>query len=75
MRKKRSVEDWKLLFRTALDLVTAELSVEPRATDDELAEKIYYNYNSQATDPTDTTVTKPAQTQNEPMFSQYKERY
>ena len=63
MRRKRSVEDWRRLSRTALDLVVAELSLEPRGTNDELAEGIHNRYNSQAADATDTAGSDPSQRQ------------
>ena len=47
VRKKRSLEDWAKLPRQALDLVIAELSVDPRDTDEELADRIYHHYQGQ----------------------------
>ena len=46
-RKKRSLEDWANLPQQALDSVIAELSLDPRGTEEELADRIYHHYQGQ----------------------------
>ena len=57
IRKSRSLEDWSSLSRPALNLVIADLSLEPRGSHAELAQRIFDHYHAgqspnATTDPT-----------------------
>jgi hypothetical protein len=83
MRRARSLDDWNKLSRPTLNLIVAELSLEPRGSHAELAQRIFLHYHPQpqpdltAPNPThvngDNVVIGDGQQPSSPMAAHFNE--
>ena len=74
MRRSRTLDDWKKLPRPTLNLIVAELSLEPRGSHAELAQRILSHYHPQPDPPNPTHVNSDDVEQpNSPMVSHFNE--